>query len=166
MRDKCPYTQAFINEVIRLRHISPLGLGRETTCNVSLGAGGRYKIPKKTTIIPIQANALMNSNAWKDAEQFNPEHFLVTDPEDPERRTFDGRPNSFHVPFSEGKRPCPGKTIALADIFLTVARILQQTRGHRFVPAGCQPESLDLTWDGSLSTNFLILPKPHKVKLA
>ena len=65
--------------------------------------------------------ALLTGDAWDDGELFRPERFLCAGGARVER-------NEFLIPFSVGKRVCPGEGLARAEIFLFLARLLQKFR--------------------------------------
>ena len=67
-----------------------------------------------------------NENVFEDAEIFKPERFLENG------KHISYRPNGF-IPFGMGRRVCLGEKLALADLFLIVANILQRTSGYEFV---------------------------------
>ena len=76
---------------------------------------------------------------------------------------FVSRPNPFYVPFSAGRRTCPGEKLALADIFFVIARFMQQVKGFEMcLPEGADPEKL-LYGDPYKSGNWM--PFPFKLIL-
>lgn len=57
---------------------------------------------------------------WQDPDEFRPERFMTTEPEN------DVKVQQFaYIPFSYGRRSCPGMTAGLQLVHLTLARLLQ-----------------------------------------
>jgi len=112
-----PYCEAVIMEIQRLGNIGPFGLPHSTyKQSVKIG---NYVIPKGH-VVQVHLGGIMKSkSSWgPDADQFKPDRFydaahdqLVKD----ERI----------IPFSVGKRQCPGETLARAEIFLYLTGLLQ-----------------------------------------
>ena len=133
----CNYTAAFIAETMRFRYIVALGFPHKTTIDMKLGS---YFIKKDTTILSLVNPMMHDKETWGDPEVFRPERFLD------ENGRFLPRPNALYIPFSAGKRSCPGEKLALANIFFFIVRFFQKTQGYEFVlPGG--PGSIDLTGD-------------------
>jgi cytochrome P450 len=136
-KQKCHFTSAFIAETLRFRPVAPTGLPHKATVDTEVGG---YKIKKDTTVFPILAIGLQDKNIWNDPEVFRPERFLDTDDK------FISKPNAHFIPFSAGRRGCPGEKLAIADIFFFIARFIQQTKGyHIALPGGVG--SVDMNGD-------------------
>ena len=81
-----------------------------------------------------------DSEVFDDPETFKPERFL-----DSNGNYISTRHPGF-IPFGMGRRICPGEKLALADLFLIIANLLQLTSGYEFVlPNG--PGSVDVNPD-------------------
>ncbi|XP_055333697.1 cytochrome P450 2C15-like [Paramacrobiotus metropolitanus] len=112
---KLTYVEAVCSEVARMGSVVPLGIGRSTTEDVQMNG---YTIPKGTYIMPNLWFIHHDPKHWgPDANEFKPERFL-----DSEGRVLN--PPSF-MPFSIGKRHCPGESLARMEVFLFVTNVLQ-----------------------------------------
>ncbi|XP_054720108.1 cytochrome P450 2J2-like [Uloborus diversus] len=116
-RAKLPYTYATVMEGQRWRSVTPL--------NVIHSAGGDFKIgdydvPKGANIIANNWAIHMNPDNWKSPEKFIPERFLLED-----KSVTMQRPENY-IPFSVGRRSCPGEFVALIEIFQYLQAIMQK----------------------------------------
>ncbi|KAG5566828.1 hypothetical protein RHGRI_002389 [Rhododendron griersonianum] len=111
------YLQASVKETLRLYPPGPLSIPREAMedCRV---AG--YFVPKGTRLIVNLWKLHHDSRVWTDPHEFRPERFLDTNGEE----AGTGREFAF-LPFSWGRRSCPGMTAAYQVMHLTLGRLLQ-----------------------------------------
>ncbi|XP_032785792.2 cytochrome P450 2K4 [Daphnia magna] len=113
-RTQLPYTEAFINEVLRLGGVTP-GMWRNTSQDATYED---YDIPKDTWIL-LHFWAMSNdANQWDDARTFKPERFLN------DQGKF--LKNENLLAFSTGRRECPGQGLAQTELFLFTVGILQK----------------------------------------
>ncbi|OZJ07011.1 hypothetical protein BZG36_00203 [Bifiguratus adelaidae] len=103
---------AVINETMRLRPVTMVGIARQTPETTTLGP---YVLPKHTQIIVNYARMQRDKEYWgEDANEYNPARFLGDWPSD------------AFLPFSASTRSCIGKNFALLQMRLTLAHIIRR----------------------------------------
>ncbi|CAL1272913.1 unnamed protein product [Larinioides sclopetarius] len=132
-----PFTQAVILEVLRWRTTVPLNVLRYTLADTNVSG---YDIPAGTIVIANFWAVHHDPKHWEDPESFEPERFLA-----PDGKSVVKSPH--YMPFSVGKRACPGETMAYMEIFLYFVSLLQQF--HVRFPDGYKP-----TFEGNLTITF------------
>ena len=150
-RDDCPTVTAFIAEVMRYRPIVPFGVTHRTTSAEMLDG---QSIPKGTSIMVSLYHAMHDREAWSDPEVFRPNRFLDADGK------FTAKPNNLYIPFSDGRRSCPGNRLATAELFLIICRFLQRT--HRISVVG--GVTADLV-RGDLTRSDGWIPVSHRLQV-
>ncbi|XP_078517167.1 cytochrome P450 2G1-like [Lissotriton helveticus] len=129
-RKKMPFTNAVVHEIQRFCDLVPMGMTHAVARNTMFRG---YTIPKGTDVIPFLTTALKDPTHFKDPENFNPENFLDN---------YGGfMKNNALVPFSIGKRSCPGESLARAKIFMFLTALLQNFS----LKSPINPEDIDLT---------------------
>ncbi|XP_075742800.1 cytochrome P450 2F5 isoform X5 [Rhipicephalus microplus] len=117
-----PYTMAFIWEAHRRYPMLPLGVPRRACQDVIIG---EYFIPENATVVTNTWALHHDPAIWKDPNKFDPTRFLKSDgslSQDELQRV---------IPFSVGRRMCPGEIFASAEIYIYLTSILQK---YRIVP--------------------------------
>ncbi|XP_066297774.1 cytochrome P450 1A1-like [Branchiostoma lanceolatum] len=147
-RTSLPYMDATINEILRFGIPIPTALPHTTTVDTNLRG---FEIPEGTWIMPNLWNVVRDPEIWGDAESFRPERFL-----DDDGKVLP-KPTAL-MPFSAGRRACPGEPMARADVFLLLGGLVQKFKFR--LPEGEGPP--DLTPDPK-GAGFLCLAKPYKV---
>lgn len=124
---RLPYLKQVMQESLRL--YPPIwAIARQNTEQIELGG---YRIPAKSyLVIPIY-NLHRHPDYWPDAEQFDPGRFA------PQREA--SRHSYCYLPFSAGPRTCIGANMAMLEIQLVLAQVLQRFRvtlvpGHPVEP--------------------------------
>ncbi|XP_010178715.1 PREDICTED: cytochrome P450 2J2-like [Mesitornis unicolor] len=113
-KENMPYTSAVLSEVLRMGNIVPLGVPRMSTSDTTLAG---FHLPKGTTLMTSLTSIMFDKNMWESPDTFNPEHFL----ENGQYR----RREAF-LPFSAGKRACPGEQLARTELFIFFTALLQK----------------------------------------
>ncbi|KAI1704691.1 cytochrome p450 domain-containing protein [Ditylenchus destructor] len=110
-----PYTNAVIMETQRVCNLLPFNLIHRTTRDIAING---YKFPQDTRIVPQISCVLYDEKIFPDSKEFRPERFL----------TADGRLKNVEgfIPFSIGKRICPGESLTKMELFLIAANLLNQ----------------------------------------
>uniref|UniRef100_A0A0K8RBK8 Putative cytochrome n=1 Tax=Ixodes ricinus TaxID=34613 RepID=A0A0K8RBK8_IXORI len=80
---------------------------------------GDYFIPKGTTVMPNLWAVHMTPELWKNPEEFDPSRFLKSD------GSLVSKPE-YLIPFTIGKRMCPGENMGTVEVFLYVTALLQK----------------------------------------
>uniref|UniRef100_A0A3Q2PJ91 Cytochrome P450 2K1 n=1 Tax=Fundulus heteroclitus TaxID=8078 RepID=A0A3Q2PJ91_FUNHE len=145
-RQNLPFADAVIHETQRVTSIVPLAIPHRTSQDVTFQG---HFITKGTTVIAVLTSALQDESEWKKPNVFFPGHFLSKDGKFLKRDAF--------LPFSAGRRMCPGESLARMELFIFFTTLLQH---FRFTPApGVKEEELDL----SPNIGATLSPKPHKL---
>jgi cytochrome P450 len=150
-KNRCHYTSAFVNEVLRFKPVAPLGVTHKTLVDTEVDG---KTLKADTAVLFSLQDCLHDKSIWNDPEVFKPERFLD------ESGNFVSKPNQFYLPFSAGRRSCPGNKMALNVIFYIIARFIQKTHGMR-IELENGVGSVDMR--GNIKTGG-ILPQEYKVK--
>lgn len=116
-RVNMPYTMASILETMRWRTPTPLSLHRAAASDTTIGC---FHIPAGTLVVPNMWSLNNNPKEWTNPSRFDPTRFLTAD-----GKKVDEKPSSF-IPFSVGRRACPGEALALIEVFLYLTTVLQK----------------------------------------
>ncbi|OXB77678.1 UNVERIFIED_CONTAM: hypothetical protein H355_003507 [Colinus virginianus] len=129
-RTQMPYTDAVVHEIQRFITLIPMSMPHAVTKDIHFRD---YIIPKGTTVYPLLSSILYDGKEFPNPTEFDPGHFLN------QNGTF--RKSEFFIPFSAGKRICPGEGLARMEIFLLLTAILQNFTVKPVV----NPEELSIT---------------------
>ncbi|XP_066468986.1 cytochrome P450 2C20-like [Tiliqua scincoides] len=113
-RMKMPFTNAVVHEIQRYEKSSAETFPRAMTRDTEFRG---HTIPKGTSVIPLFTSLHFDPLRWETPEEFNPGHFLDEKGEFTKRDAF--------MPFSAGKRSCPGEALAKMELFLFFSTLLQ-----------------------------------------
>ncbi|KAF8187616.1 cytochrome P450 [Mycena galopus ATCC 62051] len=112
--ESMPYISAMAKEILRWQNIGPIAVPRFTSTEDEYGG---YRIPAGSVVIGNAWAVLHDEVTYPDPYDFKPERFLL-----------DGKLNpaiqSPDVAFGFGRRLCPGRYMAAASLWITVASIV------------------------------------------
>ncbi|XP_037562161.1 cytochrome P450 2J1 [Dermacentor silvarum] len=118
-RVSTPYTMAFIWEAHRRYTMMPLGVPRRACQDVVIG---EHFIPEDATVVANLWAVHNNPAIWKDPDKFDPTRLLNSD------GSISGDKLQRVIPFSVGRRMCPGEIFASVEIYIYLTSILQKFR--------------------------------------
>ena len=121
-----PYLHAAIMEAMRYRTVGPLALPHKTNVDCELGG---YAIPKGAQVLGNIYSVHHDPRFWESPDEFIPERFMPLQDGTPAPALTDGA----FMPFSTGRRGCPGQGFAQIVIWLQACRLLHK---YRFTPHG------------------------------
>ncbi|MFS7977363.1 putative 3,9-dihydroxypterocarpan 6A-monooxygenase [Helianthus anomalus] len=109
-----PYLQAIVMESLRLHPVAPL-IQRLSTQDCTIG--GYHILANTTTFINVWSLG-RDPTYWENPLEFRPERF--------KENKLDVRGQHFHlIPFSTGRRMCPGISLALLTVPTTLGAMIQ-----------------------------------------
>ncbi|GFT25381.1 cytochrome P450 2G1 [Nephila pilipes] len=112
-----PFTEAAIAELMRWKTIVPLNIMRYTLQDTELNG---YFIPKHYHVLAVLWALDHDKKLWgNDVHEYKPERMLSEDGKKVVKP-------DHAIPFSVGKRSCPGKSLAEIEVFLYLVAILQK----------------------------------------
>ncbi|OQV18203.1 Cytochrome P450 2J6 [Hypsibius exemplaris] len=110
-----PYTEAVIAEMQRWASFVPFGVMHAVEKDMDLDG---YTLHAGTWILPNLYFIHHDEKLWKDPFEFRPERFLSAKGEFSEPDTY--------MPFSVGRRKCPGETLARIELLVFFGTILKE----------------------------------------
>jgi len=142
---RLPYIEAIILETLRMSSILALGGPHRMAADTMFHG---YLFPKDVTVISTLHTIHHDQQIWgPHANTFRPERFLNQDETQVIR-------HEALMPFSVGRRVCPGKDLASDTLFLFIANIL-----HKF---NISPDPKCPVVDTEPVQGFLLEHKPFK----
>lgn len=117
-RPNLPYIKAVMMEIHRWASTTPLGFFHATTKDDTYRG---KTIPAKMTVVYSTYAVHHSDKYFPSHEQFIPERYL---PDGDKRRMPNGAFAQVHYGFGIGRRECPAKNVADANIYIAVARLL------------------------------------------
>lgn len=157
-REKLPYIEAVVEEVLRWRPIASAGIPHR---NMTEDTYNGYSIPEGSIVIPNHwAIGRDESVFGANPDDFVPERWLTA--EDARAKDMETRQKSEvgadikNIPtvgFGYGRRICPGRHIARNSIWIQVARLLW---AFDIEPSGPAPDPTHAV------TAILTMPLPYK----
>ncbi|CAL1535880.1 unnamed protein product [Lymnaea stagnalis] len=140
------YLKACLKESFRLHYPAFIGAFRTMPVDVILSG---YKIPAGTNVLMLSSRPARLH--FDDSDKYLPERWLRTSKE----REEDEFSKSIVLPFGHGPRNCFGRRIAVQEVYLATAKVLQR------LMIELEPETLDAQ---SKDQMFSAPDKPFKFK--
>ena len=143
---KMPYCEATVMECQRFADVAPDGIPHWTKCSQRAGP---YIIPEGHILMSSLTAVMKGENEWNEPDNFDPTRFIE-----------DGkvRKSEAFIPFSAGKRQCPGESLAKAELFLFFVGLIQKFHFEAMQPG----QKLEIVVDNGL-TRMPLPTKPIKV---
>lgn len=115
--DNLRYSEAVTHEAMRLRPVTPI-MALETNEEVVVAG---VQLPKGVQLFLLTRPGVLDEQNFAQAPEFHPERWLTaSDSGCP----FHGAHNrTVHIPFGNGPRLCPGRSLAFLEIKATLAMI-------------------------------------------
>ncbi|KAJ7637835.1 cytochrome P450 monooxygenase [Mycena rosella] len=110
--ESLPYISAIVKEVLRWNPPAPLAIPHVTVKDDHFDG---YHIPAKSLVISNLWKITHDPEVFPDPTAFKPERFINPTPE---------VLATYEVVFGPGRRICPGRHVATAQLFITMASIL------------------------------------------
>jgi cytochrome P450 len=114
---RLPYAEMVVKEAMRLYPPTWGLLPREVVTGVELGG---YTIPKRAWIYIFPYVTHRDGRFFENPEKFDPERFAAG--------RVDKIPQYAYIPFGGGPRVCIGNTLAMMEMILIMATVLQKFR--------------------------------------
>ncbi|XP_054711294.1 cytochrome P450 1A1-like [Uloborus diversus] len=124
-KNKLPYTNAFMNEVIRKSDFTPMLPSVECTTETTIRG---HRIPKGAVTLPNYWAANHDPETYDEPDAFNPSRFLAT-PNKPRAELpvlFGVEQEGLFNVWLTGKRACIGETFTTTQAFLFLTSIAQK----------------------------------------
>ncbi|KAI0715664.1 cytochrome P450 [Cerioporus squamosus] len=118
-RDKLPYVNALLKELLRWHNATPLGVAHQSVADDEYNG---YFIPAQTVVFVNEWSILHNPDTYQDPDKFIPERYLKEGKPNPDIR------NPATILFGFGRRICPGRYYADATLFFFIASVLHVFR--------------------------------------
>jgi cytochrome P450 len=147
----CTYLKACIDEGMRLAPAGPSELPREILAGGQVIAGEYY--PEGVVVGTSSWVDSRNVDVYGDAEVFRPERWIVDEATGVTKESVAKLKSHFH-PFTTGLGACLGKSLAISEMMLVVARTLYRFHVRRAPGSIFGAGGPELGWGASDSTQM------------
>ncbi|KAL5987034.1 hypothetical protein ACLOJK_041897 [Asimina triloba] len=135
-----PYVEAIMKETMRVHPVAPMLVPRLSREDTTING---YHIPAGTRVLVNVWTIGRDPEVWDKPNEFIPERFVG--------RAIDVKGQDFELlPFGSGRRMCPGYSLGLKVIQLTLANLLHGFKWK--LPEKMKPEDLNMEEIFGLST--------------
>ncbi|CAL9167429.1 unnamed protein product [Musa hybrid cultivar] len=137
---RLPYVEAIVKETMRMHPVAPMLVPRLSRKHTTFDG---YDIPAGTRVLVNVWTIGRDPSIWDAPEEFRPERFLGS--------PIDVKGHDFQLlPFGAGRRMCPGYSLGLKVIQLSLANLLHGFKWR--LPPGTKAEDLSMEEIFGLST--------------
>ena len=150
--ESLPLLQATVYELLRVSSVVPLAVPRSTTTETNIRD---YTIPKDTVVFVNLWSMHRDPEVWKDPDLFDPSRFL-----DDAGQVIDPKFLGGFLPFSGGRRKCPGKAMAVKTVSVFLGALLHS---FRFTQDGLPVEYQGINLQGQFG--LTLMPDKFYVKI-
>ncbi|KIY52635.1 cytochrome P450 [Fistulina hepatica ATCC 64428] len=140
-----PYIDCIVMEVQRFEPVLPRGVHHLSTADDVYDG---YFIPNGTVVLPNVKAISRDGRVYKDPACFNPARFLP--------QPHGGGELPFTAGFGYGRRICPGRHLANAELFIAVASILAVFD----IRPAVDSNGIEIKPELKMSSGFVKHPKP------
>ncbi|KAH9929328.1 cytochrome P450 [Fomitopsis serialis] len=120
-----PYISAVVQEVLRWRPVTPLAVPHRLTSEDEFHG---YRLPAGAIVVGNGWAMLHDEKRFPNPEEFIPERFLTPDGE------LNDKMKDAELPaFGFGRRICPGRYLACASLWISVASVLSTMEIHKLL---------------------------------
>ncbi|EEC05604.1 cytochrome P450, putative, partial [Ixodes scapularis] len=116
-RKEMPFTLASLKEALRWISVGTIGCSRSVPEDTVIGD---YFIPRGSIALINVRAVLRNPAYWSNPDDFDPTRFLTNDGDKLVKK------GDAFIPFGVGKRSCPSQSLAIVEMFLYIATLLQK----------------------------------------
>ncbi|KAF8634038.1 hypothetical protein AX17_004303 [Amanita inopinata Kibby_2008] len=168
-RDSLPYINAIVKEVLRWNPVAPLGLPHMTTNDDEYNG---YFIPASTIVVGNSWAILHDPDTFPEPHLFNPDRFLRNPKIFPSKAST-GSPSKTNIipelspsdplssAFGYGRRICPGRFMAEAQLWVSIACILSVFT----IGKGVDEEGKEVDTVPEFSSGMICHPLPFKFSI-
>ena len=113
--DQLDYVEACAHETMRLKPVAPM-IGLQALHDTEIGD---VSVPRGSVVLALMRRDSVNDTHLPDAARFMPERWL-------DGTAVAGQPKRISMPFGAGPRICPGRYLALLEMKMAIAMLLNR----------------------------------------
>lgn len=113
--DQLDYVEACAHETMRLKPVAPM-IGLQALKDTEIGD---VQVPRGAVVLALMRRDSVSDKHLPDAARFLPERWL-------DGTTVAGQPKRISMPFGAGPRICPGRYLALLEMKMAIAMLLNR----------------------------------------